>query len=180
MDVFNIFPRHIAHATKSLNRLEKVIIMSNIYSLKDHCLVESELTQALYIGINFHSEFSRSTCVRHAPFWKFQGGQSGVTIVLVGYQIILAKYCHCSSCVFTFNPTATTRIVTSTRPTHNTRFGQNCRFYYLLVFLYTHALHEWSIYTLSIYLTIRCGSYQLIALSSCLPNFRHVVKRGLG
>ena len=37
---------------------------------------------------------------------------------------------------------------------------------------YKHALHGWSISTLlSTYLILRCGPYQLIALSPCLPHF---------
>ena len=41
---------------------------------------------------------------------------------------------------------------------------------------YKHALHRWSISSLlSTYLILRCGPYQLIALSPCLPNFLFVV-----
>ena len=37
---------------------------------------------------------------------------------------------------------------------------------------YKHALHGWSISTLlSTHLILRCGPYQLIALSPCLPHF---------
>ena len=55
------------------------------------------------------------------------------------------------------------------RTTH--ALARTACFIIFLVF-YKHALHGWSISTLlSTYLILRCGPYQLIALSPCLLNF---------
>ena len=55
------------------------------------------------------------------------------------------------------------------RTTH--ALAKTACFIIFLVF-YKHALHGWSISTLlSTYLILRCGPYQLIALSPCLLNF---------